>query len=94
MAQSWVYVDGEVSSRPAEPAQGQRRSPRRRSTFDPDTVLAQVRRDLPDSSIDLFFVEGGPNGTVRYTALLTSSAGGQLQVVVAPDGSVQQVDPG
>lgn len=91
MAQSWVYIDGELSSRAAEPAQGHTFGADA-LTFDADAVLGQLERDLPESSIDLFFVEGGANGAVRYNAVLTSSKGGQLQVILGPDGKVLEVD--
>jgi hypothetical protein len=92
LAQSWVYLDGQLSSKPAESAQGNTFTAAA-VAFDPATILSNVRRDLASSSIDLFFVEGGPAGSVRYTAVVTSPAGGQLQVILAPDGTVQQVDP-
>jgi hypothetical protein len=91
VAQYWVYLDGELTSGQAQDAQGNTFTAAA-VTFDPDTVLTQIQRDLPDSPVDLFFVEGGADGSVRYTALVSSQAGGQLEVIVAPDGTVQQVD--
>ena len=91
VAQPWVYLDGQLSSTEGAPASG--------STFDssaldfdPDKVLSQIETKLPQSSIDLFFIEGGKDNTVQYTAAVTSSQGGQLLVVVGPDGTVQSVD--
>ena len=89
VAQYWVYLDGELTSGQAQDAQGNTFTAAA-VTFDPDAVLTQIQRDLPDSSIDLFFVQGGADGSVRYTALVSSQAGGQLEVVVGPDGTVQQ----
>ncbi|HEX3090768.1 MAG TPA: hypothetical protein VHQ23_19095 [Ilumatobacteraceae bacterium] len=91
VAQPWVYLDGQLSSTEGAPASG--------STFDssaldfdPDKVLSKIETELPQSSIDLFFIEGGKENTVQYTAAVTSSQGGQLLVVVGPDGTVQSVD--
>ncbi|MFT3854006.1 MAG: hypothetical protein QM733_14875 [Ilumatobacteraceae bacterium] len=93
MAQNWLYFDGALTSKTAEPAQGSAFAASA-VTFDPDTVLAQLQHDLPSSSIDLFVVEGGPGGSVRYTAVLTSQEGGQLQVILGPDGTVEHVEAG
>ena len=57
-------------------------------------MLSKLQAELPDSSPDLFFVEGGEGGIVRYSVAVTSRQGGQLVVVVGPDGTVQSVDPG
>ena len=43
-------------------------------------------------TIDLFLIEGGANGSVQYTAIVTSSQGGQLEIVLGPDGTVQSVE--
>ncbi len=91
LVQNWLYFDGELTSKPAQPAQGHAFSGAA-VTFDPDTVLSQIEHDLPDTTIDLFLIEGGANGAVRYTAIVTSSQGGQLEIVVGPDGTVQAVD--
>ena len=92
VARPWVYLDGELSSSPGSAANG--------NTFaasaldlDPDKVLSKLQAELPQSRPDLFFVEGGPGGTVRYSVAVTSSQGGQLVVVVGPDGTVRSVDP-
>jgi hypothetical protein len=91
LAQNWLYLDGQLTSKPAEPAQGHSFAASA-LTFDPETVLAQVERDLAGATIDLFYVQGGADGSVRYTAVVTSAKGGQLEVVVGPDGKVQEVD--
>ena len=91
LVQNWLYFDGELTSKPAQPAQGHTFSAAA-VTFDPNTVLSQIEHDLPDTTIDLFLIEGGANGAVRYTAIVTSSQGGQLEIVVGPDGTVQSVD--
>ncbi len=40
----------------------------------------------------MFFVEAGAGGVVRYSVAVTSQQGGQLVVVVGPDGTVKSVD--
>jgi hypothetical protein len=92
-AQPWVYLDGELTS--TEPADASGSSFAASALdFDPDKVLGQIESELPQSSLDLFFIEGGEGGTVRYSVAVTSSQGGQLIVVVGPDGAVQSVDAG
>ena len=93
VAQPWVYLDGQLSSTEGGGATG--------STFagsaldfDPDKVLSKLQAELPQSRPDLFFIEGGPGGIVRYSVAVSSSQGGQFVVVVGPDGTVQSVDPG
>jgi hypothetical protein len=61
--------------------------------FDPEAVTEQVTAELPTSRQDAFEIVGGPGGSVQYSIVVTSAAGGQLIVQVAPDGRVIQVDP-
>ena len=62
--------------------------------FDPATVTSHVTSELPTSRQDVFEIVGGPNGTVRYSIVVTSAVGGgQLIVQVDPDGTVLAVDP-
>ena len=91
VAQPWVYVDGELSSTEGAPATGFTFESSA-LTFDPDKVLSQIQAELPQSSTDLFFIEAGAGGAVRYSVAVTSNQGGQLIVVVGPDGAVQSVD--
>jgi len=93
VAQPWVYFQGALSSTEGQEASGFTFSAAALD-FDPDTVLSRLQAELPQSSPDLFFVEGGEGGIVRYGVAVTSKQGGQLVVVVGPDGSVQSVDPG
>lgn len=91
LAQPWVYLDGELTSTEGAAATGFSFSADALD-FDPDTVLDRLRAELPESSADLFFVEAGEGGIVRYSVAVTSRQGGQLIVVVGPDGAVQSVD--
>ncbi|HEY0518119.1 MAG TPA: hypothetical protein VGC84_01405 [Ilumatobacteraceae bacterium] len=93
VAQPWVYLDGTLSSTDAGDANGFSFASSA-LTFDPDKVLSKLQAELPNSSPDLFFIEGGQGGIVRYSVAITSSQGGQLVVVVGPDGTIQSVDPG
>jgi hypothetical protein len=92
VAQPWVYLDGELSSTEGAAATGFSFA-RSALDFDPDKVLSKLQAELPESSPDLFFIEGGEGGTVRYSVAVTSKQGGQLVVVVGPDGTVQSVTP-
>jgi hypothetical protein len=92
IAQPWVYLDGELSSAEGQAATGFSFDASALD-FDPGTVLSKVQAELPKSSPDLFFVEGGQGGIVQYSVEVTSSQGGQLVVVVGPDGTVRSVDP-
>lgn len=93
VAQPWVYLDGELTSTEGAEATGFSFAASALD-FDPDKVLSRLQAELPESSPDLFFVEGGEGGIVRYSVAVTSRQGGQLIVVVGPDGTVQSVDPG
>src|SRR4051794_2526471 len=92
VAQPWVYLDGQLSSAEGSPANGHT-FVAGALDFDQDAVLSQVQAKLPDASLDLFFVEGGEGGTVQYSVVATSRQGGQLVVIVGPDGAVQSVNP-
>ena len=61
--------------------------------FDEETVLEPVREELTDSTIEAFSIEAGAGGVVRYVVSTLSSEGGRLDVTVAADGTVLEVDP-
>jgi hypothetical protein len=88
----YVFVDGELSARDPSPAEGATFDRDALDDLDPERVTGQVSAELPDSIQDAFVVEGGLDGTVRYSLVVSSSAGGQLLVVVAGDGTVLSVD--
>jgi hypothetical protein len=61
--------------------------------FDEATILDAVAAELPDSTIEALSIEGGDGGAVRYVISTLSPEGGRLDVTVAPDGAVLEVDP-
>jgi hypothetical protein len=91
LVQPWVFLDGELSSTDPRDASGFSFAASALD-FEPDKVLSRVRAEVPESSADVFFVEAGAGGTVRYSVAMTSPQGGQLVAVVGPDGTVQSVD--
>jgi hypothetical protein len=61
--------------------------------FDENSILEAVSEELPESTIGALSIEGGAGGAVRYVISTLSPEGGQLDVTVAPDGTVLEVDP-
>ena len=61
--------------------------------FDEDTVLDAVGEELTESTVEAFSIEGGDGGVVRYVVSTLSPEGGRLDVTVAADGTVLEVDP-
>lgn len=85
--QPWLYLDGELTSDDSAPAQGGVF----RATdldFDPATILAQLQIELPDATIESFYIHGDGQGAVQYGALLTTSLGGALDVQLSSDGKI------
>lgn len=91
LVQPWVFLDGELTSTEGQEATGSSFTTEA-IDFDPDTVLSHVQTELPQSNPDVFFIEGGEGGIVRYSVAVTSRQGGQLVVVVAGDGRVLSVE--
>jgi hypothetical protein len=93
-ATAYVYLDGELQE-PAPPRDvaGGATFLAESVDFDPDAVLDTVADELDDSVIGQFVVLGGPGGAVRYEVIVTSARGGNLSVVVGPDGEIVSVDP-
>jgi hypothetical protein len=90
----YVYLDGELQT-PGPKITGAQGQTFVASAIDVDdeTVLSGIEQDLPTSTIDAFSVEGGPGGFVRYVVSVRSEQGGVLDVVVAANGAVIEVDP-
>ena len=91
LVRPWVYLDGELSATDPLPATGHSFAGSA-VDFDPDKVLSPLQAELPQSRPDVFFIEGGDEGIVRYSVTVTSPQGGQLVVVVGPDGTVKSVE--
>lgn len=92
VAQPWIWVDGQLSSKEGQAASG--------GTFvaadldfDPDTIFTVVRDQIPDAILESFYVNGDGAGNVQYGLLTSAQCGGGLDIVVGPDGAVKSVDP-
>ena len=88
----YAFSRGELTAQPASPADGNRFAADA-VQIDPQRVLSCLVEQLPSSMITAFVVEGGPNGAVRYSAVVASEQGGQLVVEVSGTGQVLSVDP-
>ncbi len=60
---------------------------------DPERVTSCVAAQLPTSTLEVFAVDAGPGGVLRYTIVTRSSAGGRLLVEVRGTGEVLGVEP-
>jgi hypothetical protein len=92
VAQPWIWVDGELTSKDGQKASG--------GTFtaadldyQADQVLTKIHSQIPAAILETFYVNGDGKGTVQYGVLTSALCGGGLDVVVGPDGSVKSVDP-
>ena len=89
----YLYHDGELEPpTPPAPASGPTFAASALD-FDPDTVLAQVSEDLPDSDIVVFAVTAGADGAPELSATVQSEQGGLLDIALGPTGEVLSVDP-
>lgn len=93
-AMPYVFIDGELNP-PAPTLDGASGFTFAADAldYDPDLILAQVAVEVPGATIESLSVVGADDGTVRYAAITRSSEGGRLDVTVAPDGRVLEVDP-
>ena len=90
----FAFAGGALSSEQAETgATGNTFAAAAALAFDPMRVSSCVAAELPTSVAEAFIVLGGPDGTVGYSVLTRSSAGGQLMVEVGADGAILGVDP-
>ena len=92
VAQPWVYLDGTLTSSEGQPASGGSFEIAA-VDFDPEVILSTVLTDLPDITIETFYIHGDGQGHVLYGVLATTSKGGGLDVILGADGAVKSVDP-
>lgn len=92
-AVAYAYVDGELQP-PAPEQDGASGDTFTAADVDfvDDRILSGVTADLPESEIDAISVYGDGFGAT-YVLAASSSAGGFLDIVVGPDGTVFSVDP-
>jgi hypothetical protein len=93
-ATAYVYLDGELQP-PAPPRDVAGGETFRADAldFDPDAIFTGIADELGDPTVTQFVVVGGPGGAVQYSAFVSSSAGGVLDVLLGPDGAVLGVQP-
>jgi hypothetical protein len=90
----YVYLDGELQPpAPALTGAAGFTFTAEAVDFDETSILDAVSQELPDSTIEALSIEGGDAGTVRYVVSTRSPEGGRLDVTVAGDGAVLEVDP-
>lgn len=92
VAQAWLYLDGTLTSEEGQAASGGTFQAAD-ADFDPDVVLSKVLTDVPDITIESFYIHGDGQGNVLYGVLATSAKGGGLDIVLGADGTVKSVDP-
>ncbi|MEM1335012.1 MAG: hypothetical protein AAGG08_16300 [Actinomycetota bacterium] len=89
----YLFVDGELQPpAPAQTGASGNTFGADDVRFDPSLILSGVSADLPDTSIDALSVYGDGVGAI-YVLGATSQVGGQLDIVVAPNGAIVSVDP-
>ena len=91
-AQAWVYLDGALTSKESQPAQG---GTLRRANldFDPATILLHLQSELPGAAVESFYILGDGQGAVQYGALLTTAQGGAIDVQLRSDGQIISSEP-
>ena len=92
VAQPWLYIDGTLTSREGRPANGGTFTAEA-IDFDPSAIFLRVLAEVPDVSIESFYINGDGQGNVLYGVLASSSKGGGFDIVLGADGSVKSVDP-
>jgi hypothetical protein len=92
MAQNWVWVDGQLSSKEAQKASGGTFAAKELD-FQADRVLTKIHSQIPEAILESFYVNGDGKGAVQYGVLTSAQCGGGLDIIVGPDGAVKSVDP-
>ncbi|MEI8240443.1 MAG: hypothetical protein WCI22_13605 [Actinomycetota bacterium] len=92
MAQTWVWVDGTLTSKQGQKASGGTFTAAQLD-YQPDKVLSQIRGQIPEAILESFYVNGDSKGNVQYGVLTSAQCGGGLDIIVGPDGKVKSVDP-
>ncbi len=88
----YAFVGDELSSEAPLSVEAGSAFPASALSIDPERVLSCVVDQLPNSVIEVFFVEANAEGALRYTVLTSNDQGGQLAVEVSGDGLVLAVD--
>lgn len=88
----YAFARGQLTAEEPSPAQGNAFTADALD-LDPARVTACVSAELPSSTPEVFVVEGGPGGAVRYVVVTSSVAGGQLLTEVTGDGTIVGVQP-
>jgi hypothetical protein len=93
-ATPYVYLGGELQppAPPRDVASGETFTAAALD-FDPDTIFNPLAEELDEPDVTQFVIVGGPGGVVQYSAFVASSAGGILDVLLGPDGTVLGVQP-
>jgi hypothetical protein len=61
--------------------------------FDPDKVLGEVAKELPDAAVLTFSVQPSGGVGTQLVATVQSDKGGQISVLLAPDGRILGAQP-
>ncbi len=88
----YAFVGGDLSSQDPLPVESGSAFPASALSIDPQRVLSCITDQLPDSVLEVFFVEANAEAAVRYTVLTSNDQGGQLTVEVTGQGLVLAVD--
>ena len=90
--QPYVYLEGKLVTGPGQAGAGGATFAGSAVQFHADTMFDDVRASLKESVIEAFEVVGGPNGAIRYTAVIRSPTGSQLLAVLDASGKTLAVD--
>ena len=93
VVQPWVYVDGILTDSEGQAVESGGTFTADLLDFDAATIFSKLAAEVPGATIETFYVHGDSQGNVLYGALVTSSRGGALEIILGPDGAVKSVDP-